>query len=223
MSKILVTGSSSGLGKLIADELSDHSHIVYGYDIRYGMDVRSPDLQHISELDILINCAGINGNEWLEDIDDGHWDSIIDTNAKGIYKMSQAALPFLIRSKGTILNIVSNASHMPMTCSLAYNASKGAAEIMTKQMARELTRKYGITVFGISPNRLKGTAMSAEIDSNVLRTRGWDLEKVREYQKQSLLTGEETDPKQIAEFIAFLLNNKNRHKYLTGCIIPYGL
>ena len=46
---------------------------------------------------------------------------------------------------------------MPMTCSLAYNASKGAAHIMTLQLARELTKKHGITVFGIAPNKLKGT------------------------------------------------------------------
>jgi hypothetical protein len=34
--------------------------------------------------------------------------------------------------------------------------------------------------------------------------------------------GEETDPAKLAEFIAFLLSSKERHKYLGGCILPYG-
>ena len=38
----------------------------------------------------------------------------------------------------------------------------------------------------------------------------------------ALLAGEETDPLQLAEFVAFLLENKPRHKYLTGCVLPYG-
>jgi NAD(P)-dependent dehydrogenase (short-subunit alcohol dehydrogenase family) len=128
----------------------------------------------------------------------------------------------LIASKGTILNIVSNASHMPMTTSLAYNASKGAAHIMTLQMARELSKAHGITVFGISPNKLRGTEMSKDIEDQVVALRGWTPEYAKQYQLASLLAGEETDPDALAEFVAFLLSSKQRHKYLTGCILPYG-
>jgi NAD(P)-dependent dehydrogenase (short-subunit alcohol dehydrogenase family) len=137
--------------------------------------------------------------------------------------MSQACLPLLIKSKGTIVNIVSNAAHMPMTCSLAYNASKGAAHIMTQQLARELTRKHGITVFGVAPNKLAGTGMSADIDRQVVATRGWTKEKAVEYQLAGLLAGEETPPKLVAEFITYLLQDKQHHKHLTGCILPYGI
>ena len=150
------------------------------------------------------------------------WDKVMDVNAKGIYMMSRACLPSLIKNKGTILNIVSNAAHMPMTCSLAYNASKGAAHIMTLQMARELTKKHGITVFGIAPNKLSGTGMSESIDEQVVKTRGWANAYARQYQLNGLLTGEETPPQRLAEFIAYLLQSKEHHKYLTGCILPYG-
>ena len=146
----------------------------------------------------------------------------MDVNAKGIFKMTQAYLPLLIESKGTVLNIVSNAAHMPMTCSLAYNASKGAAHIMTLQLARELTKKHGITVFGIAPNKLKGTGMSDAIDDQVVKTRGWTKEYAQQYQLNGLLCGEETPPERVAEFIAFLLQDKDHHKHLTGCILPYG-
>ena len=172
---------------------------------------------------MLINCAGVNLINWLENFSEEDWDKVMNTNAKGIYKMTQACLPMLIESKGTVLNVVSNAAHMPMTCSLAYNASKGAALIMTKQLARELTKKHGITVFSVSPNKLKGTGMSDSIDEQVVATRGWTKEYAQQYQINGLLAGEETDPKVVAEFIAFLLHSKDRHKFLTGCDIPYGL
>jgi NAD(P)-dependent dehydrogenase (short-subunit alcohol dehydrogenase family) len=185
--------------------------------------VRNPAPQLIpDDLDILINNAGINRIDWLEHFDEGDWDAVMDTNAKGIYMMTRAALPALKRTHGTVLNIVSNAAHMPMTGSLAYNASKGAAHIMTLQLARELGRQHGITVFGIAPNRLAGTGMSKYIDQRVVETRGWTPEEARKYQLGSLPAGEETDPRVLAQFIQFLLASKVRHKYLQGCILPYG-
>ena len=107
-----------------------------------------------------------------------------------------------------------------MRCSAAYNASKGAALILTKQLARELAPD--ITVFSVSPNKLAGTGMSNSIDEQVVKTRGWTIEQAQEYQLKGLLTGEETDVETCAEFIAYLLSTKQRHKYLAGCDIPYG-
>ena len=223
MVKILITGSGKGLGLALHDELKNQGHTVYDYDIKENADVRNPDfLDSIQELDILINNAGVNIIDWLENFTEDQWDKVMDTNAKGIYMMATACLPMLIKSKGTIVNIVSNAAHMPMTCSLAYNASKAAAHIMTLQMARELTKKHGITVFGIAPNKLSGTGMSDSIDEQVVKTRGWSKEYAQEYQLNGLLTGEETPPKLLAEFVAYLLKDKQHHKYLTGCILPYG-
>lgn len=223
MSKILITGSSNGLGRMLTMVLRDQGHQVIEYDIVRGLDVTDPNIDGIHELDILINNAGVNLIDFLEDVKSDVWDKVMDTNAKGIMLMSQACLPLLIKSKGTILNIVSNAAHMPMTSSIAYNASKGAALIMTKQLARELTRRHGITVFSVSPNKLAGTNMSKAIDEQVVRTRGWTPEEAQKYQLAGLLAGEETEPFQVAEFIAFLLSSKARHKFLTGCDVPYGL
>ena len=223
MSSILITGHLSGLGKELFLKLAKDGHQVIGYDIADGNDVTAPHVSNIDELDVLINCAGVNGIDFLENVTDDLWDRVVDTNAKGIYKMSQACLPLLIKSQGTIVNIVSNAATMPMTSSIAYNASKGAAKIMTAQMARELTRRHNITVFSVSPNKLAGTYMSDHIDDEVVRTRGWTKEYAREYQLAGLLAKEETDPAMVAEFIAFLLQDKQHHKYLSGCDIPYGL
>lgn len=221
---IVVTGGASGLGAEIGKALArDSRNYLHSVDLESGIDVRDPQgLQALERVDILINCAGINAQDWIEDVTLESWNRVMDTNARAILTMTQALLPQLIESRGTILNITSNAAWMPMTCSIAYNASKAAAHIMTLQMARELTRKYGITVFGVAPNKLRGTGMSAEIERQVLRTRGWSAEFAREYQLKALLTGEETDPAVLADFIAYLLAERRNHSQLSGCIIPYG-
>lgn len=225
MSKILITGSGAGLGAAMAAALHSMGHEIVHFDRKMGHDVRDP-LGTFGpppdNLDTLVNCAGVNVTGWLESFSEASWDEVLDINAKGIFKMTQWALPKLIESRGTVLNIVSNASHMPMTTSLAYNASKGAAHIMTLQLARELTKKYAICVFGISPNKLAGTEMSRDIERQVVEHRGWTPEFAREYQMNSLLAGSETPPECVATFAAFLLNHRMNHHFLTGCILPYG-
>jgi len=225
MSNIIVTGGSKGLGAYIVSALHEQRHRVFDYSLESGGDVTRPDLDVAllmldQQVDVLINCAGINEINWLHAVTEKEWDRIIDTNLKGIFLMTQALLPQLRQQKGTVINIVSNAAHMPMRCSAAYNASKGGALILTKQLARELAPD--ITVFSISPNRLAGTGMSAHIDARVIETRGWSLEEAQRYQRSALLTGEETPPVLVADFIAYLLQTKVHHKFLTGCDIPYG-
>jgi NAD(P)-dependent dehydrogenase (short-subunit alcohol dehydrogenase family) len=216
----VVTGSANGLGKEIVQALR-HNYEVVGLDLEDGFDVANPNPNFLPmEIDVLVNCAGVNRINWLRDVEDEDWDAMLNTNTKGIFKMAQLCEDRLRKRGGTILNIVSNAAHMPMRCSAAYNASKGAALILTKQLARELSPD--ITVFSVSPNRLAGTGMSKAIDEQVIKTRGWTLEEAQKYQRAGLLAGEETKPERVAEFIGFLLSMKERHKYLTGCDIPYG-
>lgn len=223
MSNIIVTGGDAGLGAAIVGALRKAGHNVLVYDIKRGLDVLNPNpvLALTFRVDVLINCAGVNKINWLQNVTEADWDHVMDVNAKGIFKMTQAFLPTLLKTKGTVLNIVSNAAHMPMRCSAAYNASKGAALILTKQLARELTSQ-GVTVFSVSPNKLRGTEMSDSIDQQVVATRGWSMEEAQRYQLAGLLTGEETPPEAVAEFIAFLLQDKEHHRFLAGCDIPYG-
>lgn len=226
MTNVIITGGSGGLGSHIMRRLKALDFSVIDWSLP-NIDISMPDevalhaIDVFDKIDILINCAGVNEINYLEDtFDDKDWDRVMDTNAKGIYLVTRALLEKL--RGGTVINILSNASHIPMTASIAYNASKGAAAIMTKQMARELGKTHNITVFGISPNKLRGTGMSSYIDQRVQEVRGWSKEQAREYQLAALPAGEETDPDTLAEFIVFLLSSKQRHKYLAGCDIPYG-
>lgn len=232
--KIIVTGAAQGLGAAVVKALSSPFYgrppiadAIMPVDILTGEDVGDiRSLHHVREwaydgLDFLINCAGINRNEWFENITLNHFEDVMRTNAYGIVSMTLACLDGLIARKGCVINIVSNAAHIPMTSSLAYNASKAAALMITKQMAHELTPKYGLTVFSVSPNKLEGTGMSRQIEENVQRVRGWTPEYAREYQRKALMHGLETPPQHVAEVIANLISTGG-WKYLSGCDIPFG-
>ncbi|AWN08549.1 FabG-like 3-oxoacyl-(acyl-carrier-protein) reductase [Xanthomonas phage XcP1] len=225
---VLVTGAASGLGKAIAGAFHALGHNVIRLDIQgqIRVDVTSSSStrlvgESVDKVDVLVNCAGINSNEWFEDLNRATFDRVMGTNAWGIVNMTQSVLRQLIESKGTVINIVSNAAHIPMTSSLAYNASKAAALMITKQMAHELTPRHGITVFSVSPNKLSGTGMSKSIEDNVVKTRGWTAEYAREYQRKALMHGRETDPEALGKFIAGLVQNEDI-RFLSGCDIPYG-
>jgi len=232
MRRFVITGASSGLGQAIKENLfewidpfGDDLEVIdwsreTEVDISSDWSVSEAAYIIKDDIDCLINCAGVNEIEFAEKLSEEDWDRVLDTNAKGIWLTAKHLAPKM--QGGTILNIVSNASHVPMTHSIAYNASKASAAIMTRQMHRELFKTRGITVFGVSPNKLKGTGMSTYIERRVCELRGWSPEEAKKYQLASLPVGEETDPETLAEFIAFLLSTKERHKYLGGCILEYG-
>lgn len=223
MKTILVTGSQGGLGSAICMALMASGHEVIEYDHCNGDNVKNPApwLADLDRLDVLINCAGVNDNRWFEEVTEMDFFHIMDVNAFSIIRMTHAVLPLLKESRGTVINIVSNAAHIPMTSSLAYNASKAAALMITKQMAHELTPKYGITVFSVSPNKLAGTKMSKTIEANVCAVRGWTPEFAAEYQKKALMHGLETPPEAVAATIDNLITGGSS-LYMSGCDIPFG-
>lgn len=230
---ILVTGVGFGtLGWCIAEDLKFRGHNV----IRWGRDVEADyqvDLTKISEvvngymetqptIDGIVNCAGANQMAEFESLSISDARELMELNLWGSVRMVQEFLPDLEHTEGFVCNIISNASHVPMTHSLAYNASKAALDIATKQMARELTPKSNITVFGISPVKIAGTRMSEYIDKTVPIMRGWSDKAAREYQLNSLLRKQEIPKQDVASFVGLLLSQPNVWRWLSGCVLPYG-
>lgn len=238
---IIITGAYSGLGAELLKLAKEKGAQVIGLDLKtdhkkwvYWCDTSNYRLVQKSKsdllfnsliknkVDFLINCAGINGLFPIEELQNEIWDNIMDTNAKGILNCTKVFLPELEKASGTVVNVISNAKTIPMTHSLAYNASKAAAAMMTRQMARELTKSKGITVFGVCPNKMENTSMSKYIEEQVKELRGWTEEEAKKYQLAALPAGFETKPEWIAELIIWLLEKDHRHKYLTGCLLELG-
>jgi len=227
--KAIVTGGASGLGQAIRKHLTSAGHNVDIWDIQepYCNDVGDlvqtmNTARLLGPIDLLVNAAGVNYIEWFEMLKEKDFTTCLRVNTAGIYNCTKALLPNLTATGGTVCNILSNASHIPMTATTAYCTSKAAAYMLTRQLAHELFPKYGITVFGVSPNKLAGTSMAAYTAEQVAKVRGWSKKKTRKKQLKALPIGEETPVEVVAEFVAWLLTEKYRHKYLHGCIIPYG-
>jgi len=247
MNNYIITGASSGLGFELAKRLRREALTFTvggpaGYFPSSPVDMRA-DLSDSAALplvvesamaklksgkpatqNILINCAGLNYIEAFDETNFAEWDQLMALNARAPIELTQHLLPWLTGSEqpGTVVNIISNASHVPMTNSVCYNASKGALHIATLAMGREIGKSHGITVFGVSPNKMEGTEMSEYIESRVPELRGWTPEEAARYQTAALPAGAATPPWVVAEFIAFLLSKPERHRYLHQTVIPYG-
>lgn len=237
---VVITGAASGLGRAIANTFDAYKHEVWRFDHSgdwvndrcHFLDVTAApedllaDMKQVMEddevIDLVINCAGINSNDWFENVTREEFDRVMHTNAWSFVNVTQALLPNLLESRvKTVINIVSNAAHIPMTSSLAYNASKAAGLMITKQMAHELAPKYGLNIFSISPNKLRGTGMSKQIEDAVCKTRGWTPEFAAEYQKKALMHGRETEPQAIADYIRHVMDS-GAYRFLSGTDQPFG-
>ena len=129
------------------------------------------------------------------------WDAVIDTNLKGAYLMTKAAVPYLIRSKGgRIVNISSVSGLMGNAGQANYSASKAGIIGLTKSVARELAGK-GITCNAIAPGFIR-TDMTKEIEEdNPLLS--------------SIPLGRMGEAEDIASAAAFLVTSP----YITGEVI----
>jgi NAD(P)-dependent dehydrogenase (short-subunit alcohol dehydrogenase family) len=94
-------------------------------------------------VDILVNCAGVNSATPYEKISDEDWDKVIDTNLKATHWGCQLFAPQMASQPegGSILNVGSVTSHLPLSRVFAYSASKAAVVNLSKNIAREYAQR----------------------------------------------------------------------------------
>ena len=96
-------------------------------------------VERTGALDILVNNAGVQTWTPFLDVSEEEWDLVIDTNLKGCFLCTQAAARQMkVRGRGTIVNIGSGCNKVPFPHLVAYTASKGGIEMLTKVAAVEL-------------------------------------------------------------------------------------
>lgn len=192
--KIVITGTSQGIGLATAEKFLKHGHMVIGIDVKvppnsldssaryfhFTSDVRDIDkLPGVSSVDILINNAGVQDEEIN-----------IDVNLKGVINCCEKyAFQPNIKS---VINVVSVSAHNGAEYPL-YTASKGGVLAYTKWLAQELS-KYGATVNSISPGGVV-TPMTEDI---------WNDEQKRKAVLNETLLCKWATAEEIADWIFFL-------------------
>ena len=146
-----------------------------------------------NKIEILVNNAG--GAKGLDPIQSGnieHWDTMIDTNVKGLLYMSRLVTPkFIEKNRGHVINICSTAGHEVYPNGGVYCATKHAVNALTKGLRYDLV-KHKIRVSQISPAAVEETEFA------VNRFDG-DKERAKIYEDFNPLTS-----KDVAKTILFI-------------------
>ncbi len=176
----LVTGSSRGLGNVIAGGLAAAGATVClngrdeeklsravaemtgagldahgaAFDVTDAARIRTAVSgleEAIGPVDVLVNNAGINLRGALEDVDVDVWREVLDTNLTGVLLVTQRIVKGMIeRRRGKIINVCSLMSELGRETTGPYAASKGGLKMLTRAMATEWAR-HNIQINGIGP------------------------------------------------------------------------
>lgn len=213
---VLVTGGSSGIGKAICEEFHNKGAKVIVFDILesdlqfkyYKVDITKENeiksaLSNISKVDVLINCAGVYIQKYIEDTTTEELDKIIDTNLKGTYLITKNVLPLIKQGKGNIINISSGLGIAPELTSPAYCMTKSGIIMLTKCLAQQLAEE-NIRVNAVLPG---------PIDTPLLRNSLTTDAELEEYKNLNPMKKIGT-PKDVANVVLFLASDLA--KYVTG-------
>ena len=238
MSKtILITGCSSGFGKLTASLFLEKGWNVIATmrspeketELENGdrllltkLDVADPasitaafeaGRDRFGTIDAVVNNAGIGGNGIFEQFSDADTRAMFEVNVYGPMNVMREALPMMRNAgQGVIVNVTSMAGHVPVPGSAVYAASKHAATGLTEAVALEY-KPLGIRVFEVAPGSYPSTRFNASSDR---RFEIGDEQLVRFSKKQgthlqakSEQMGESADPREVAEKIFACVTSDN--------------
>ena len=157
-------------------------------------------------IDFLINNAGIVRDTLILRMKEADWDAVIDTNLKGAWNFSKAALRIMLRQDdgGSILNITSISGVVGMAGQSNYSASKAGMIGLTKSLAREVaSRKVTVNALALG---MVATDMASALD-----------ETYQTKLLEQIPLGRFAEADEVARIACFLLSNDAR--YITGQVI----
>jgi len=152
------------------------------------------------KIDILFNNAGIVIPGKIDTMSTEDWDRTMEVNVRSVYLMSKHALPYLKKTKGTIINNSSSVALKGVKDRAAYTASKGAVLSLTRAMAADYIEE-GIRVNAICP----GTTDTPSLTRRLAQFE--DPEKARKEFIARQKMGRLGTPEEIAEGVLFLACN----------------
>ncbi len=236
----IITGASSGMGRAAAILFAKEGAKVVGADINevdgnktveeirssggeaifVKCDISRPEdaenlareaVRAFGRIDGLYNNAGINPIGDVLETSIEVWDRTLNINLKGMFLVSKAALPELIKSKGAIVNTSSGDFTLTWFREAAYVASKGGVVGLTKSMAVDFA-KYGVRVNTILPGTVLTplTLKAAEDLGN--------KDAAMKHMTSVHPIGRLAQPEEIVKVALFLLSDDA--SFVTGASIP---
>jgi NAD(P)-dependent dehydrogenase (short-subunit alcohol dehydrogenase family) len=169
-------------------------------------------VERFGRLDILVNNAGALHVATAEGTSENDWSRLMDTNAKGVFLMSRAAMPELRRAGGgAIVNIGSILGLIGMKNRAAYCASKGAVTLLTKAMALDHAAE-GVRVNCICPSLVETELVQGLFTSQP------DPKAARQARVEQIPLGRLGRPEDVANLALFLASEES--SWITGAAIP---
>ncbi|MCJ8517950.1 NAD(P)-dependent dehydrogenase (short-subunit alcohol dehydrogenase family) [Pseudorhizobium tarimense] len=153
--------------------------------------------------DHLVNNAGHGEMASFAETTEAQFDSLFDTHVKGVFFLTQALLPLLVES-GRIVNFSSGLTRVSAAGFSAYSAAKGAVEILTVYMAKELASR------GITANTVAPGAIETDFLGGAVR----DMPDLNSQFAGMTALGRVGVPDDIGPMVASLLGPENR--WVTG-------
>jgi 3-oxoacyl-[acyl-carrier protein] reductase len=228
----VVTGASRGIGRAIALELGKRgASVVVNYaasaekaeavaaeiesnggkaiaaqadvaDFEQAGQLIKTAIEAFGRIDILVNNAGITRDKLIMMMSEDDWDAVQDTNLKGTFNCSKAAVRPMMRQRyGRIINIASVAGQMGNAGQTNYSASKAGQIGFTKALAREIAPR------NITVNAIAAGIVETDIWANV-------AEELKENMLQLIPLGRKGEAEEIAYAVAFLASDEAA--YITG-------
>ena len=223
--KILITGASRGIGKDIALKSKENGYIVLGTSTSeegaqglekegiLGLVLNLNDSKSIegfndalikdhSDIEILINNAGITRDNIVLRMSDEEWIDVLNVNLNGTFKISKTVLKFMLKKRwGRIINITSTSASTGNRGQANYAAAKSGVEAFSRSLAKEVGSR-GITVNSVAPGYIE-TDMTEQIN-----------ERMKEEILKQIPLSRFGRAEEVAQLIEFLITDEA--SYITG-------